>query len=162
MRLSKRLAIIATSAVATVAVASGAFAYWTTSGGGSGSASVGNASAVTITPVTITGTLVPGGAAASVAFTINNPSATDVKVGGPAVDNSGPDGIVGNSDDLTNGISGLPAGCSASDFTFSSSDTGYSVAHGGTASGSGTLSMSNSTSDQNTCKGASLALHLKV
>jgi hypothetical protein len=45
-----------------------------------------------------------------------------------------------------NGLSGLPSGCLASDFTFASAATSYSVLAGGSTPGSGTLSMSDTIS----------------
>jgi len=158
MRHSKKLAALAIAAGVAI-TASAAFAYWTTTGSGSGSASVGTTSDLSISPVTITGTLVPGGTAAAVAFTINNGSPTVLHLGQVVAD----EGVVTNDVPAwPHGISGLPNGCSPLDFTFSSAATSYSVPATGTAPGSGTLSMSDSANNQDACKGTTPVLHVKA
>lgn len=158
MRLRTKLAALAVTASVAV-TASAAFAYWTTTGSGSGSASVGTTSNLSISPVSITGTLVPGGSAASVSFTINNDSDTTLKVGQVVVDQ----GVV--TEDVPawpNGLSGLPAGCLASDFTFASSATSYTVGAHDSTDGSGTLSMADTAANQDACKSATPTLHVKA
>jgi hypothetical protein len=151
--ITKRRARIALTVAGVLAVAVAALAYWTTSGGGSGTASVGTDAGVTINPVTFDGALYPGGST-TVHFTVNNTSAdAPVKFHDVIADTSG-----GN----TNGISGLPVGCSASDFHFSATTGDQEIAKGGTYSSTGTLSMDNSTSNQDACKGQSPVVHLKV
>jgi hypothetical protein len=151
MRHSKKLAALAIAAGVAI-TASAAFAYWTSNGVGSGSASVGSAADVTIDPVTVTGTLVPGGDDATVDFTINNGSDTNLNVGQVVVDET----------TFDNGLEGVPAGCSADDFTFASAATSYDVPANGDVGGSGTLSMADTSENQDDCQGASLTLHVKA
>jgi hypothetical protein len=149
----KRILLPVVAVAAALAVAGAALAFFTASGTGSGTGSVGTDAGISIDPVTITGTLYPGGSA-TVSFTVNNLStSTKVKVGQVVADTSG-----GN----TNGISSLPAGCSASDFHFDPVTVNSELDPSGTAAGQGTLSMDNTSVSQNACKGAQPVLHLKV
>ena len=151
--LKQKKVLVPMLALLAIAISGAAIAYWTTSGTGSGTASVGTDSGVTIDPVSFTGTLYPGGSV-PVDFTITNDSAnTAVQIHKVIADTSG-----GN----TNGISGLPVGCSASDFHFADVTLDTSIAASGTTTGSGTLSMDNTASNQDACKNASPVLHLKV
>lgn len=153
-KFTKKRALIALAVVGVLAVTGAALAYFTSSGSGSGSASVGSDAGVTIDPVTFDDTLYPGGST-TVHFTVNNSSTTSsAKVGQVVADTSG-----GN----TNGISGLPAGCSASDFTYTPGTAlNTSIDPSDSVDGTGTLAMADSTSNQDACKGASPTLHLKV
>jgi hypothetical protein len=145
--------MIPLAAVAVLAVAGVALAFFTSSGTGSGTASVGTDAGVTIDPVTIAGTLYPNGPAATVDFTINNTSTdTSVHVGKVVADTSAG----------THGITGLPAGCSASDFTFDDVTVGNDIAAGDSIPGSGSLSMADSGVNQDACKNAHPVLHLKI
>ncbi len=138
--------------VLAIAVSVGAIAYWTASGTGSGTASVGTDAGVTISPVTFTGTLYPGGSV-TVNFTVNNSSASaPVQI----------DKVVADTGAGTNGITGLPAGCSAADFSFADVSVATNIAPSGTYSGSGTLSMANTAVNQDACKLSSPVLNLKV
>ena len=149
----RKRALTAVLLLCALAVSGAAVAYWTTSGTGSGSATVGTDSGVTITPVSTTGSLYPG-ASVPVSFTINNTSTkAPVKIDKVIADTAG-----GN----TNGISGLPVGCSASDFHFAPVTVNSEIAPSGTHAGSGTLSMDNTAVNQDACKNASPVLHLKV
>jgi hypothetical protein len=78
MHISKKLAVIAVSGIATITIAGSAFAYLTATGTASGAASVGQASPWTIDHVATGGApngLLPGsGAEQAVSYTINNVS----------------------------------------------------------------------------------------
>jgi camelysin-like metallo-endopeptidase len=151
--MRKKRVLAGLAAVLALAIAGVAYAYFTSSGTGSGSATVGSANTLTIDPVTITGTLYPGDTTgASVSFTVNNPGSSSVKV----------DKVVADTSAGTNGISGLPSGCSASDFHFADVTVGQEIAAGGTYLGSGTLTMDDSGSNQDACQGATPTLNLKV
>jgi hypothetical protein len=151
-KLMRKRVLVPVAAVMALAVAGVALAYFTSSGTGSGTASVGTDAGVTISPVTINATLYPGGSS-SVDFTVNNTSTdTSAKVGKVVADTSAG----------TNGITGLPVGCDASDFHFADVAVNAEIAAGGSTSSSGTLSMDNSAANQDACKGASPVLHLKV
>lgn len=147
-KLMRKRILLPVVAIAAIAVAGVAYAFFTTSGTGSGTATVGTTAGLTIDPVTITGTLYPGGDA-TVDFTINNSSSnTAIKVGDVVAD--------------TPAITGLPDGCSASDFTFADVPVGQTIAASSSVNGQGTLHMENTSSNQDACKGASPVLHLTV
>jgi hypothetical protein len=151
-KLMRKRILIPVAAVVALAFAGVALAYFTSSGTGSGTATVGRDSGVTISPVTIDGPLYPGGQS-TVHFTINNTSSdTAVRVGKVVADLSA--GV--------NGISSLPAGCSAADFHFGDVVVGTEIAARGTAASTGTLSMDNTSANQDPCQGASPILNLKV
>lgn len=152
-KFTKKRVLVALAAVGVLAIVGVAAAFFTSSGTGSGTATVGTASDVTIDSVSITGDLFPGGDAATVSYTVNNATGKSVKVGD----------VVANTGAGTNGITGLPAGCSASDFTYTSDGAlNTTIADGGHADGSGTLSLANSSSNQDACQGAAPTLNLKV
>jgi P pilus assembly chaperone PapD len=132
---------------AALAVTAAAIAYWTASGTGSGTASVGSDSGVTISGVSFSGSLYPGGSA-TVTFTVNNTSTTSsVKV----------DKVIQDGD-----VTGLPANCSASDFSFDDASVTEEIAKSDSVTKTGTLHMANTSDNQNACKGASPVLHLKT
>ena len=92
--------------------------------------------------------LYPGGTA-TVTFHVHNDSTTTSVMVGKVVQ----DGAV----------TGLPAGCSATDFSFGDATLNESVAaNGNSASHTGTLSMANTGSNQDACKNSSPVLHLKT
>jgi hypothetical protein len=76
--------LIVTGMVLTAAIGGGvAYAAWSVTGSGSGAAGAAVASTLTITQVTpAVGTLYPGGPAASVDFTVNNPNPFPVNLTG--------------------------------------------------------------------------------
>ena len=151
--IKRKKVLVPLLALIAIAVTGAAVAYWTASGTGSGGATVGTDAGVTISPVSTTGTLYPAGSV-PVSFTINNTSAnTAVKIDKVVADTSG-----GN----TNGISGLPVGCSAADFHFAPVTVNASIVASGTQAGSGTLSLDNTAVNQDLCKNATPTLHLKV
>jgi hypothetical protein len=157
--LKRRKVLVPLIVAGVLAVAGAAVAYWTSTGTGSGTATVGNTSALTINPVTFTGTLYPGGTAATSSITINNPGAADVQVTNLGLDTSQP----AAGPQALSGIGGLPAaGCPAADFTFNANLGGpLNVPAGGTVViNTGTLSMANTTSNQNACKGRALTIYL--
>jgi hypothetical protein len=144
--------ILPVAVVAALAIAGLAVAYFTASGTGSGTGSVGADAGVSINPVTITGTLYPGGSA-TVDFTVNNLSSdASVKVGK----------VVADTTTYTNGISGLPAGCSPSDFHFAAVTVNAEIAANDSTTGQGTLTMDNTSVSQDACQNASPVLHVKV
>jgi hypothetical protein len=151
-KLMRKRILVPVVAIAAMAVAGIAVAYFTASGTGSGTATVGSAAGVTITDVTFDDTLYPGGST-TVRFTINNTSAdTAVSV----------DKVVADTAYGTTGVDGLPTGCDASDFSFGDVTVNESISANGSTSSTGTLSLANSTANQDACQGASPVLHLKV
>ncbi len=150
--IKRKRVLVPLAIVFALAVSAAAVAYWTASGTGSGTASVGTDAGVTISPVTFSGTLYPGGSV-TVNFTVNNSSASaPVQV----------DKVVANTAAGTNGMSSLPAGCLAADFTFADVTVATNIAPSGTYSGTGTLSMANTAVNQNACKLSSPVLNLRV
>ncbi len=143
----KTIAILAVSAAAVIA-ALGAYAYWTASGTGSGTASVGTDDGVSISNVSFGGASLYPGEDVTVTFDVVNDSA-DAPV---KVDKVVQDGAV----------TGLPTGCSAADFSFDDVTINHEFAASESQSYSGTLSMANTTVNQDACKNASPVLHLKT
>jgi hypothetical protein len=150
-KLMRKRILVPVAAIAALAVAGIAVAYFTASGTGSGSATVGSAAGVTITNVTFDSALYPGGST-TVRFTINNSSSdTAVQVGK----------VIADTRAGTNGITGLPAGCSASDFSFGDVDVSASIPAGRSADETGTLRFADN-GNQDACQGASPTLNLVV
>jgi len=151
-KLMRKRILVPVVAIAAIAVAGIAVAYFTASGTGSGTATVGSAAGVTIENVSIDSTLYPGGSS-TVRFTVRNSSSdTAVTV----------DKVVADTSTYANGISGLPDGCAASDFSFGDVTVNASIAADGTTDSSGTLRFADSGRNQDACQGASPVLHLKV
>lgn len=151
-KLMRKRILVPVVALAALAVAGIAVAYFTASGTGSGTATVGSAAGVTITNVSFDSTLYPGGAT-TVRFTINNSSSdTAVKV----------DKVVADTSYGTTGVDGLPSGCDPADFTFGDVSVNASIAASRSTDATGTLSLANSSANQDACQGASPVLHLKV
>jgi hypothetical protein len=149
---SRRLKVVVV-AVAALAIAASAYAYWTSQGTGSGSATVGTTAALSIKNVAIAGTLVPGGSS-NVSYTVENATDSPVKFSD----------VVADETAGTNGISGLPTGCSAADFAYTPGTpaSGKELAAGASTAGSGTLAFANTSANQDACKDATPTLHLKI
>lgn len=151
-KLMRKRILVPVVALAAIAVAGIAVAYFTASGTGSGTASVGTAAGVTIDSVSFDNTLYPGGST-TVRFTVTNVSAdTAVTV----------DKVVADTRYGSTGVDGLPSGCEASDFTFGEVTVNASIPASGSTNATGTLSLADSSSNQDACQGAAPVLHLKV
>jgi hypothetical protein len=151
-KLMRKRILVPVVALAALAVTGIAVAYFTASGTGSGTASVGTDSGVTITGVSFDNTLYPGGST-TVRFTINNASSnTAVSV----------DKVVADTRYGTTGVDGLPAGCSAADFTFADVSVARSIPASGSVAATGTLRMANTSANQDACQSQAPVLHLKV
>ena len=153
---NKRSRAIVFGLVAAIVVAGAAIAFWTSSGTGQGTATVGTSSGLPISAVTFGNTLYPGGKS-PVSFTITNSSANSaITVNQVAADTS-----FGAT-----GVTGLPGGCLAADFTFPTYTVNQSIPAGGTLNVSvptaGGLAFANTAVNQDACKGASPVLHLKA
>ena len=152
----KRSRAIVFGLVAALIVAGAAIAFWTSTGTGSGTATVGTSSGLPISAVTFGNTLYPGGKS-PVSFTITNSSASSaITVNQVAADTS-----FGAT-----GVTGLPGGCLAADFTFPTFAVNQSIPAGGTLNvtvpTAGGLAFANTAVNQDACKGASPVLHLKA
>jgi hypothetical protein len=148
-RILKSRRALVLGVVAALGIAAAAFAYWTTSGGGSGSGSVGTAAAASVHG-TITSALVPGGSS-SVTLTADKDAHTTYKIGA----------ITGTvSVDKTH----ADAGCAAADFAFvgPTADETVTAGTGTQTLTAGSVSMDNTSANQDACKGADLTLTLTV
>jgi hypothetical protein len=133
-----------------------AVAYFSTTGSGQGNVTVGTSSALTISATisSPTGGLVPGGSAADVQFSVNNPSSGNQYVGDVSLS-----GVKAYSDSAhTTDITGTGAGqCDTSAFTMNSVSEDKSVPHGTSSlPNDGSLVFNDSGSNQDGCKGAYL------
>jgi hypothetical protein len=140
-RMTKKRTILG-SLVAMAVIAAAAFAYFSSTGSGTGSASVGSSAAITIHGDAST-TLFPG-TSSSVPLTIDNPGPGHEYVG--TIHLSSVDtGVVG---------------CNAAWFTMPDVTVNTDYAQGnGQSAGTGTLSMTNTASNQDLCQNASLTLN---
>lgn len=150
--LRRRKALVPLLLIGILALSGVAVAFWTANGTGSGSATIGADSGVTIDPVSLAGTLYPGGSVAVSFKVTNDSSSTAIRIGK----------VVADTGTGTNGITGLPTGCSAADFTLADVAVNTEIAASGSYSGAGTLAMANTSSNQDACKGATPTIHLKV
>ena len=145
---NKRFLVIAT-VVAATAFAGIAVAYWTASGSGSGSGSVASSNGSLVLHGTINSALTPGGSS-SVTYTADNAGSSSLQVGTVSA-------VV--SIDAEHAA----AGCKASDFTIGSTVENQTIAastSGVTLTNAGSISMANSSENQDACKGATISLAL--
>jgi hypothetical protein len=152
-RIIKSRRALVLGVVAALGIAAAAFAYWTTSGSGTGTGSVGTASPRTVTG-TIDNALVPGGSS-SVTLTANRDANSSYKIGA-----------------ITGAVSvdsaHATAGCLAGDFSFTGPSALQTVdAQSGTNGTTqtltpGSISMTNSSANQDACKGAALSIALNA
>ncbi|HZT84843.1 MAG TPA: hypothetical protein VE984_05415 [Gaiellaceae bacterium] len=135
----KGLVLLATLVVAAAA-AVGAYAYFTSTGSGSGTASVGMSSNIQLSSPLV-GTLYPGGPAVPVTVTIHNPSSGQEYVGtitGTVADNGG---------------------CQGSWFTVAPISYNQEVAGGASPTASTTVTMNDSTTNQDACQNATMTIN---
>jgi hypothetical protein len=169
-RLLKKRAFVAFGVVAVLVMAGSALAYFTSTGSGTGSATVGTSSAVTI-HATSAATLVPGTSSA-VAFTVDNPSAGHQQVGTIHLGsiNACPAGDTWNGTACSNGgveittCESVETGATdtnTADFWMPDVVANQDVASGNgqAITATGTLTMNDLNSSQNTCKNANLTLN---
>ena len=146
-RFSKKTVAILAVTVTAVIAALGAYAYWTASGTGSGTASVGTDSGITIDNVQFSGDLYPGHSV-TVTFDVTNNSAdAPAKIGKVVQDGA---------------VTGLALGCSAADFSFADVTINEELSESQTKGYSGTLSMANTSANQDACKSGAPVLHLET
>jgi hypothetical protein len=140
----KRFALIAGTTAAVLLGGGIAVGYWSTTGSGSGSADVGTSSALEIDQTNTTDLLYPGGPAADIDLDITNNTDGDLRI-----------------DTLSAVITTGVVGCNASDFVFtpSAAVTDVDVPAGVTSiSAAATISMTNTSLNQDLCKNADLTL----
>jgi hypothetical protein len=150
----RRIAVVGTMVAIIVVSASAAFAYFTSTGSGTGSASVGSASNWTVTVKSdATGKLLPGSGSENVGYTITNPNkgaqsfTTVTAAVATATDGSG---------DVLDQNSAPVVGCLAAWFTADAGVTsplaGTSIPKNGTATGTVTVTMTDSGTNQDPCE----------
>jgi hypothetical protein len=148
-----------TAAIALALVLGGgtaAFAYWTSTGHGQGSATTGTTVPFTLVSTAPSGTAMsPGGATQTVAFTVTNPATTPQTLSS----------VVATVANATTGAAWTSvAGCGAGDYTVGTATvSSYGpIPAGGTATGSVTITMNNTASNQNACIGATVPLYFAI
>jgi hypothetical protein len=157
----KFIAVILGTAIAAF-VTVGAYAYFTSTGNGSGSASVGTSTTWAVSTLSATGgPLTPGGPTESITYKVKNNSSGYQNLASVAISVANSDGTAWTS----------VSGCSKSDFSIDGAAAGqpYSdtaqaadLAPGATATGSITLQMVDSGSNQDGCKSATVPLYLSA
>jgi hypothetical protein len=150
--ISKRRAFVALGCVAVLAVAAAAYAYFTSTGSGTATATVGSGSAVTI-KATVGSTLYPT-SAATVTFTVDNPSPAAQRVGTISLTEVKPDaGHSGCSTVITGGNPDFAMPAVTVNKTFPQGN-------GQAVTPTGTLTMNDTGVSQDACQGATLTLKL--
>jgi hypothetical protein len=150
-RIMKSRRALVLGVVAALGIAAAAFAYWTTSGSGTGTGSVGADTARSVNG-TIDNALVPGGSS-SVTLTADRDANTTYKIGA----------VTGT---VSVDAASAAAGCKAADFHFSGPSALETVAAQDGLNGTtqtltaGSISMDNTTANQDACKSASLTIAL--
>jgi hypothetical protein len=149
-KIGRKRGVAALSVIAVLALAGGAFAYFSSNGSGTGSATVGTATNFTVTPAAAVGSMYPGGGSSTFSYVVNNPSSgAQYLTGTTAVVASSGGNIVDGGSAVT--------GCSAAWFTASNTSPSAQDLAGSTSSSSGsvTVTMSDSGTNQDPCKGHS-------
>jgi hypothetical protein len=145
-KLNKKVAA-GVAAAAIVAVGAGtAYAYWTTTGSGSGSATNGTSNGTIVLHASFAAGLTPG-ATEAVTYTADNLNSSSLYVGTVTP---------------TVSIDAAHSGCSAADFAISPlvSNTTVPASTSGYALGSNTIAFTDTSANQDACKGATVTLTL--
>jgi hypothetical protein len=152
-RITKKRVLAAFAGLGVLAVAAVAYAYFSTTGSGTATATVGSSSAVVLKG-TVSGNLYPG-SAATVTFTVDNPSSGKQRVGTISLEKITPD--VSHSTCSTVITGGNP------DFTMPEVAVNkvYGPGNGQAVTPTGTLTMNDTGVSQDACQGATLTLSLK-
>jgi hypothetical protein len=158
----RRIAVLGAIVAFVVVSAGAAFAYFTSTGSGTGSASVGSAGNWTVSVSSDTsGKLLPGSGNEKIGYTITNPNkGSQAFTTVSATVNADASGNVLGAD-------GNPvAGCLAAWFTADAGNTtppaGTSVAKNGTATGTVTVAMTDSDTNQDACENVSPQITVTV
>lgn len=165
--IKRRKKTVLSLAALAVLIAGGAYAYFTATGSGSGSATVGSASLLTVTG-TSASTLYPG-TSSTVSFTVNNPSSGHQRLG--TISLSGIHACTGagsswNGSSCSNGgteqttCEDYDSGAGTHDFSMANVVANQDLPPGNnqTVTATGTLTMNDLSSSQNSCQGANLSL----
>lgn len=144
MSRKKRLTITAAVTAALLVAGGGAaFAYWTAYGSGTGTATTGTTTNFTITSLTSGASLTPGGLPQTITFVVTNPG-----TGKQMLSSITPTVTTATAPNA------FPYGsCSAADYSFGApSFLPGEISAGSTLTGTVTLSMIDSTTNQDDCK----------
>jgi hypothetical protein len=154
MRNSKRVSILVGGTAILMGVGV-AFAFWTSTGNGTGSATTGTSSAWEVTTDGAVGAaLTPGGATQDVTFHVKNNNSGVQRLNSVTVTVAGPGGAVWDG----------PGTCSAADYNVLQHTVppASDVAAGATYSGTVTIQMVDTGSNQDDCKAASVPLYVSA
>lgn len=135
--------------IAVLAISGLAIAYWTTTGSGSGSGSVAASNGTLTLHGSISSALTPGGESA-VTFSADNAGTSSLQVGTVHA-------VVSIDEEHAN------AGCKASDFTIADTAENQVIAAGAkevALAHNGSITMADTSGNQDACKGASISLEL--
>lgn len=146
----KKLTVLGITAILTIAGAGIAFAYWTSGGTGTGSAQTGDSVAFEITAMAPVGTIEPGSAGQTVAFTVTNAG-------------EGTQNLTGVTVAMANaaGVAWAPTGgCLLADYaaTITTAPTTGVMLAGATRNGTVTVTLADAGVNQDACKRAKLHL----
>jgi hypothetical protein len=150
-RGKKRTAIIL-AAVLTLTGTGIAFAYWTSTGTGTGTATTGESVAFEITSEPGEGELAPGSAGQTIDFTVTNPGEGSQNLTAVTVEIATEDGEAWVP----------PDGCLAADYSaeVTTAPPAGVIAPGGSVEGTVTVTLANTTENQDACQGAEVPLLL--
>jgi hypothetical protein len=145
--------VVALAVVAVLVVAGAAFAFWTAGGSGTGSGSAaGTQSSLTVNQTTTLAAMYPGDSAQTISGDFDNPNSGPIQVG-----------TVTASISSVTKAAGAPAGtCDATDFTLANAAMAVNAeipaGNGKGAFTGATIKFNNKASNQDACKGATVAL----
>ena len=146
-RLLRQKKVTVIGAVCLLMAAAGAYAYWTAAGSGSANGTASSGGTITLTGSVDAG--IAPGLSKTVEFAATNATTSAIQVGTVS--------LVSVAADAQH------ATCNVADFTMPAVVSGQSVAAGAVATplvATGTLTMANTSVNQDACKGATLTLTL--
>jgi hypothetical protein len=147
---TKKRSLVALGAIAALVIAGTAFAYFTGTGSGTGTAAVGSSASWTVSPGTATGTMYPGNGTTTIPFTVTNAGGGNQNLAGETATV-----VADTSGNIVHGTTSV-SGCLASWFTATVTTPVSGDLAAGATSGTGdvTVSMSDASTSQDYCKGA--------
>lgn len=148
---SNKRKVVAITAVLALAGTGAAFAYWTATGTGSGTATTGATTDFVVTTTAGVGDIVPGGAGSVVQYTVTNPS-------DDALTFSGLTAVTATAD----GVAWVPTGdCDPADYVVTIAQPTYGPIAGlGSATGTITVTLTDTASNQDDCQNQVVPLYL--
>jgi hypothetical protein len=151
---SKKRFTLAVVAVLIFSGAGAAFAYWTSTGEGAGTAETGTSAVFTIAADPAVGTISPGGAGQTVDFTVTNP--------GPGV--QALTTVTVALADAAGTAWVPPTGCDIADYTASvtTAPPAGAIAAGADVSGQVTVTLANTSVNQDACQGETAPLYFSA